>query len=89
MCAGQRSLLLSRCSSRILRRSYSPSNLGFRISPPSFSHYSKSLNMAPTNTPSARPVVLCGPSGAGKSTLIKKLQDEFPGQYNFSVSREL
>ncbi|KDN40987.1 hypothetical protein RSAG8_07693, partial [Rhizoctonia solani AG-8 WAC10335] len=33
-----------------------------------------------------RPVVLCGPSGAGKSTLIKKLQDEFPGQYNFSVS---
>ncbi|CUA67152.1 Guanylate kinase [Rhizoctonia solani] len=34
----------------------------------------------------SRPVVLCGPSGAGKSTLIKKLQDEFPGQYNFSVS---
>jgi putative ribosome biogenesis GTPase RsgA len=45
--------------------------------------------MAPQVTPSLRPVVLCGPSGAGKSTLIKKLQDEFPGQYNFSVSREL
>ncbi|KAF8606743.1 guanylate kinase [Ceratobasidium sp. AG-I] len=42
--------------------------------------------MAPSNAPSARPVVLCGPSGAGKSTLIKKLQEEFPGQYNFSVS---
>ncbi|CAE6443416.1 unnamed protein product [Rhizoctonia solani] len=39
--------------------------------------------MAPTVS---RPIVLCGPSGAGKSTLIKKLQDEFPGQYNFSVS---
>ncbi|KAJ1303495.1 hypothetical protein OPQ81_011681 [Rhizoctonia solani] len=39
--------------------------------------------MAPTIS---QPIVLCGPSGAGKSTLIKKLQDEFPGQYNFSVS---
>ncbi|CAE6411057.1 unnamed protein product [Rhizoctonia solani] len=42
--------------------------------------------MAPTFVPVSQPVVLCGPSGAGKSTLIKKLQDEFPGQYNFSVS---
>ncbi|KAG9103550.1 hypothetical protein FRC06_010035 [Ceratobasidium sp. 370] len=46
--------------------------------------------MAPSTqiTPTTRPIVLCGPSGAGKSTLIKKLQDEFPGQYNFSVSRK-
>ncbi|QRV92558.1 guanylate kinase [Ceratobasidium sp. AG-Ba] len=44
--------------------------------------------MAPSTqiTSTSQPVVLCGPSGAGKSTLIKKLQDEFPGQYNFSVS---
>ncbi|KAG9089813.1 hypothetical protein FS749_001044 [Ceratobasidium sp. UAMH 11750] len=44
--------------------------------------------MAPSTQimPTTQPIVLCGPSGAGKSTLIKKLQDEFPGQYNFSVS---
>jgi hypothetical protein len=36
---------------------------------------------------SDRPVVLSGPSGAGKSTLIKRLMDEFPGKYRFSVSR--
>jgi HrpA-like RNA helicase len=48
----------------------------------------RAYTMAPTVVaPVSQPVVLCGPSGAGKSTLIKKLQDEFPGQYNFSVSR--
>ena len=35
---------------------------------------------------SIRPVVLSGPSGCGKSTLIKKLQNEFPGKFGFSVS---
>ncbi|KAF8685655.1 Guanylate kinase-like protein [Rhizoctonia solani] len=48
--------------------------------------FARAYTMAPTLVPVSQPVVLCGPSGAGKSTLIKKLQDEFPGQYNFSVS---
>ncbi|WFD00501.1 guanylate kinase [Malassezia yamatoensis] len=33
-----------------------------------------------------RPLVLCGPSGVGKSTLIKKLFDEFPNRFGFSIS---
>lgn len=33
-----------------------------------------------------RPLVLCGPSGSGKSTLIKKLFEEFPEKFGFSVS---
>ncbi|XP_076762698.1 guanylate kinase isoform X1 [Xylocopa sonorina] len=33
-----------------------------------------------------RPLVLCGPSGSGKSTLIKKLFEEFPDTFGFSVS---
>eukprot|EP00033_Pygsuia_biforma_P000339 GCRY01000412.1.p1 GENE.GCRY01000412.1~~GCRY01000412.1.p1 ORF type:complete len:221 (-),score=36.44 GCRY01000412.1:579-1148(-) len=33
-----------------------------------------------------RPVVLCGPSGAGKSTLVKKLMEEYPGKFGFSIS---
>ncbi|XP_011647379.1 guanylate kinase isoform X1 [Pogonomyrmex barbatus] len=33
-----------------------------------------------------RPLVVCGPSGTGKSTLIKRLFDEFPGTFKFSVS---
>lgn len=33
-----------------------------------------------------RPIVLCGPSGSGKSTLIKRLFDEFPEKFGFSVS---
>lgn len=36
---------------------------------------------------SARPIVLCGPSGVGKSTLIKRLFDEYPDSFGFSVSR--
>lgn len=31
--------------------------------------------------------MISGPSGAGKSTLISKLQQRFPGQFTFSVSR--
>ncbi|WFD34604.1 guanylate kinase [Malassezia cuniculi] len=34
----------------------------------------------------SRPVVLCGPSGVGKSTLIKRLFEEFPNAFGFSVS---
>lgn len=33
-----------------------------------------------------RPLVLCGPSGSGKSTLIKRLFDEFPDTFGFSIS---
>ncbi|XP_076667340.1 guanylate kinase isoform X3 [Andrena cerasifolii] len=33
-----------------------------------------------------RPLVLCGPSGSGKSTLIKKLFEEFPDMFGFSIS---
>jgi len=33
-----------------------------------------------------RPLVLCGPSGSGKSTLIKRMFDEFPDIFKFSVS---
>lgn len=33
-----------------------------------------------------RPLVLCGPSGSGKSTLIKRLFDEFPETFGFSIS---
>lgn len=39
-------------------------------------------------SPSLRPVVISGPSGTGKSTLLKKLFDEFPDSFGFSVSRQ-
>ncbi|SPJ10337.1 guanylate kinase [Plasmodium sp. DRC-Itaito] len=32
------------------------------------------------------PLVICGPSGVGKGTLIKKLLNEFPNYFYFSVS---
>ena len=33
-----------------------------------------------------RPLVLCGPSGSGKATIMKRLTDEFPTSFGFSVS---
>ncbi|KAK9893701.1 guanylate kinase [Cystobasidium minutum MCA 4210] len=47
--------------------------------------------MAPTSstsseTSSTRPIVISGPSGTGKSTLLKKLFDEYPDKFGFSVS---
>ncbi|XP_063982095.1 guanylate kinase isoform X2 [Diachasmimorpha longicaudata] len=33
-----------------------------------------------------RPLVLCGPSGSGKSTLIKRMFEEFPDKFGFSIS---
>ncbi|CAG9581307.1 unnamed protein product [Danaus chrysippus] len=33
-----------------------------------------------------RPLVLCGPSGSGKSTLLKRLLNDFPDKFGFSVS---
>ncbi|KAG6331273.1 hypothetical protein ID866_7818 [Astraeus odoratus] len=35
------------------------------------------------------PLVIFGPSGVGKGTLIKRLFDEFPDQFAFSVSRPM
>lgn len=33
-----------------------------------------------------RPLVLCGPSGSGKSTLLKRLFEEYPNTFGFSIS---
>ena len=34
-----------------------------------------------------RPIVVCGPSGVGKGTLLKRLFDEFPSKFGYSISR--
>lgn len=33
-----------------------------------------------------RPIVMSGPSGVGKSTMLKKLFEDFPDKFGFSVS---
>ncbi|CAH1123354.1 unnamed protein product [Ceutorhynchus assimilis] len=33
-----------------------------------------------------RPLVFCGPSGSGKSTLVKRLMNDFPDKFGFTVS---
>ena len=33
-----------------------------------------------------RPIVLSGPSGVGKSTVLKRLMNDFPNSFGFSVS---
>lgn len=45
----------------------------------------RSSSMAPTD--SKPPVVVSGPSGAGKSTILKRLFNEHPDRFGFSVSR--
>ena len=47
------------------------------------------IHLACKMTQKLQPVVLSGPSGCGKSTLIKKLTNEFPSKFGFSVSRKL
>jgi guanylate kinase len=32
------------------------------------------------------PIVISGPSGAGKSTILKRLFEEFPNKFGFSIS---
>lgn len=49
--------------------------------------YRLSLPLVET-TASQRPIVLSGPSGAGKSTLLKRLFDDYPDAFGFSVSRK-
>lgn len=39
--------------------------------------------MAPTPS---RAIVISGPSGAGKSTILKRLFEEYPSRFGFSVS---
>ena len=34
----------------------------------------------------AQPIVVSGPSGSGKSTLLKRLLDQYPDTFRFSVS---
>jgi len=36
-----------------------------------------------------RPIVISGPSGSGKSTLLQRLFKDFPGCFEFSVSRKI
>lgn len=33
-----------------------------------------------------RPLILFGPSGSGKSTLLKKMLEDFPDRFGFSIS---
>ncbi len=47
------------------------------------------VNPAPVDTKaveSHRPIVISGPSGAGKSTILKRLFDEYPDKFGFSIS---
>jgi hypothetical protein len=45
------------------------------------------LPRSPTMANFVRPLVMSGPSGAGKSTLLKRLFEDFPDKFGFSVSR--
>ena len=57
-----------------------------------FSHNSNTMapvNPVPVDTKavqSHRPIVISGPSGAGKSTILKRLFDEYPDKFGFSIS---
>ncbi|EMC97482.1 hypothetical protein BAUCODRAFT_33198 [Baudoinia panamericana UAMH 10762] len=42
--------------------------------------------MAPASNLKPRPIVVSGPSGSGKSTLLKRLFEQYPGRFGFSVS---
>ncbi|CAI6338715.1 unnamed protein product [Periconia digitata] len=44
------------------------------------------LSTAMAPAPSHTPIVISGPSGAGKSTILKRLFDEYPDRFGFSVS---
>ena len=41
-----------------------------------------------SGSPKVQQLVVAGPSGSGKSTLLKKLFEEFPEEFGFSVSRK-
>ena len=48
----------------------------------------KLIDMASKRGSLPRPLVLAGPSGSGKSTLLRKLLQDSPNEFGFSVSRE-
>ena len=39
-------------------------------------------------SPKIQQLVVAGPSGSGKSTLLRKLFEEFPNEFGFSISRK-
>ena len=47
--------------------------------------FSNMATKQPAEKP-VRPIVVAGPSGTGKSTLLRKLFEEFPDRFGFSVS---
>ncbi len=63
------------------------SNISTRIAASSARMSTSNWASTPPIPSDKRPIVLSGPSGVGKSTLLKKLFEEFPNSFGFSVSR--
>ncbi|KAJ9080047.1 guanylate kinase [Entomophthora muscae] len=59
-------------------------SINFKVSP--LRNYSSNLSKMSTLLSKPRPIVISGPSGTGKSTLLKRLLEEFPDKFGFSVS---
>jgi hypothetical protein len=94
-------LTLSRISRSLFKESRSATSqlpTYLRLNHPSLSNFRtfthQTSTMAPLETipiskealSAHQPIVISGPSGAGKSTILKRLFDEFPGKFGFSIS---